>query len=140
MMTIESPRFGRMAVSPEKIIDFPRGLPAFEDLRRFTLLHPEGEAPKYFILQSLDDVEIAFHITDPAPWGFSYQIKLSDEESALLGEGEPGDFVVVVMLISTDTGGVRANLKAPLVLNLKTRRGLQHIFSTLDYQLSEPLS
>jgi len=137
MMTIESPRFGRLTVSPEKIIDFPRGLPGFEDLHRFTLLHPKGETPKYFVLQSLDDAEIAFHITDPAPWGFSYQIKLSDEESDLLGEGDPGDFVVVVMLIKTEHGHLRANLKAPLVINVKTRRGLQHIFSTLDYQPSE---
>lgn len=137
MMNIESPRFGRLTVSPEKIIDFPRGLPGFEQLRQFTLLHPEGEEPKYFILQSLEDVEVAFHIADPSPYGFSYQINLSDEEAALLGEGEAGDFVVVVMLISNPTGGVRANLKAPLVLNLRTRRGLQHIFSALDYQLSE---
>lgn len=134
MIKIDSPRFGTLEVEPSKVIEFPRGLPGFEDFRRFTLFHPEGEEPKYFILQSLDDPDVAFNIADPAVLGFNFEIALSDEESALLDLGDPAEAVVVVLLVK-EGSHLRANLKAPLVLNLRSRRGLQHLFASLNYEI-----
>ncbi|GAB2180135.1 flagellar assembly protein FliW [Denitratisoma sp. agr-D3] len=135
---IDSPRFGTLEVSPERIIDFPAGIPGFDEMHRFSLFHPEGEDPKYFILQCLDHPEVAFNIADPARFGFSYEIALSDEESAILGLDDPADAVVAVLLLKEAESGqpLRANLQAPLILNLKTRKGLQHVFSRLDYQVT----
>lgn len=136
-MTIESPRFGTLEVEPSKIIEFPGGLPGFEDCRRFTLFHPEGEDPKYFVLQSLDDPALAFHVADPARFGFNYEIQLSDEESAVLGLADPSTAVVAVMLTKEENGQpLRANLNAPLIINLETRRGIQHVFARLNYELT----
>lgn len=136
-MTIESPRFGTLEVEPSKIIEFPGGLPGFEDCHRFTLFHPEGEDPKYFVLQSLDDPALAFHVADPARFGFNYEIQLSDEESAVLGLADPSTAVVAVMLTKEDSGvPLRANLNAPLIINLETRRGIQHVFARLNYELT----
>jgi flagellar assembly factor FliW len=136
-MKIESPRFGTLEVEPEKIIEFPRGLPGFEECRRFTLFHPEGKDPKYFILQSLDDELVAFHLADPARFGFNYEIALSDEETALIGLDDPATGVVAVMLTKgSEADPVRANLNAPLVINLATRRGLQHVFARLNYEVT----
>lgn len=133
-MKIESPRFGTLEIEPEKIIEFPRGLPGFEDCRRFTLFHPEGEDPKYFILQSLDDPAIAFYLTDPARFDFSYQIALSDDEMQALLLTDPAEIVVAVILTKPDDAGpLTANLKAPLVLNLAAKRGIQHVFADLKY-------
>src|SRR3989338_3762066 len=81
-MKIESPRFGTLEVEPSRIIEFPRGLVGLEQCKRFSLFHPEGEQPSYFILQSLDDPELAFHIADPSHFGFGHEIILSDEEAA----------------------------------------------------------
>lgn len=137
---IESPRFGTLEVSPERVIEFPAGIPGFEEAKRFSLFHPEGDEPKYFVLQSLDIPDLAFHVTDPSRLGFSYEISLSDEESATIGMKDPSEAVVVVILAKE--GGVRAsaslqaNLNAPLIINLATRKGLQHVFSRLDYQIT----
>lgn len=137
---IDSPRFGTLEVSPERIIEFPVGLPGFEDSKRYSLFHPEGEEPKYFVLQSLDHPEVAFHVADPSRFGFTYEITLSDDESALIGVTNPADIVVAVMLLKEVRGlgdpSVRANLNAPLVINMATRKGLQHVFSRLDYQVT----
>lgn len=134
-MKIESPRFGTLDIEPTKIIEFPQGLPGFEDCRRFSLFHPEGEEPKFFILQSVDDAAIAFHVTDPALLGFSYEIDLSDEEMAAIGLADQGEAAVVVMLSKREgdpnQGSLHANLKAPLVINTRTQRGLQHFFTQL---------
>ncbi|MRR51975.1 MAG: flagellar biosynthesis protein FliW [Rhodocyclaceae bacterium] len=138
-MKIESPLYGSLDMEPSKIIEFPRGLPGFEDLRRFSLFHPEGEAPAYFILQSVDDPAVAFHVTDPVRFGFNYEISLSDEETETLALTDINDAAVVVILLRDGSGAgeapLRANLNAPLVLNVTARRGLQHIFTRLDYKV-----
>lgn len=136
-MKIESPRFGTLEVDPSKIIEFPRGLPGFEACRRFTLLDPPGDDPKYFVLQSLDDAAVAFHIADPARFGFSYEISLSDEDAAEIGLASPADAVVAVILSKAESAmPVSANLNAPLVINFAARRGLQHVFARLDYAVT----
>ncbi len=144
MIRIESPRYGSLEVDPERVIEFPAGLVGFEDCKRYTLFHPEDDAggergedaaPRYFILQSLDDPTVAFHIADPAVFGFDFEVKLSDEEAALLRLADPEKAAVVVIL-SRGGKGVRANLRAPLILNLDARLGLQHVFSGLEYDVS----
>lgn len=138
MMHIDSPRFGALEVEPSKIIEFPHGLPGFEDLKRYALLHPDGEAggaPSYFILQSVDDPAVAFHISDPARFGFNYEIALSDEDAAMIKLADPAAAAVVVMLVN-EGGGVRANLNAPLVINLEARLGVQHVFARLNYEVT----
>ncbi|MDI6745789.1 MAG: flagellar assembly protein FliW [Rhodocyclaceae bacterium] len=142
-MNIDTPNSGKLAVESDRIIEFPVGLAGFESCRRFTLFHPEtvGKVPpSYFILQSLDDPMIAFNIADPALFGFSYEIKLSDTESAALDLADPADAAVVVVLAKDEPtngdGTLRANLQAPLVLNLRARRGIQHVFARLNYQVT----
>lgn len=137
-MNIDTPSSAAIDVAPERIIEFPGGLAGFEDLRRYTLFHPEtaaGGMPSYFILQSIDDAAVAFNITDPAALGFIYEITLSDAESAALDLTDPAEAAVVVILVK-EAGQVRANLQAPLVLNLRARRGIQHVFSRLNYQVT----
>lgn len=137
-MNIDSPTSGSLGSAPERVIEFPVGLAGFEHLHRYSLFHPEteaGAAPKYFILQSLDDPDIAFNIADPALFGFNYEISLSDAESAALDLADPSEAAVVVILVK-DGGELRANLKAPLVVNTRTRRGIQHVFASLQYQVT----
>lgn len=137
MINIDSPRFGRLEVEPSRVIEFPVGLAGFEDCKRYTLFHPEDENPRYFILQSLDDSTVAFHIADPSLFGFNYEIELSDEEAALIALTDPANMAVVVILSKGDGAeAVRANLNAPLVLNLESRLGLQHVFSRLNYNVT----
>jgi flagellar assembly factor FliW len=143
-LKIESPRFGTLEVDPSRIIEFPKGLVGLEGCRRFSLFHAEGGEPTYFILQSLDDPAIAFHIADPAKFGFGYEIVLSDEEAADLdlAEGERSVSestaqIAVVVILSKESAGqpVSANLNGPLIINLDKRLGLQHVFVRLDYNL-----
>lgn len=139
-MQIESPRFGTLTVDPERVIEFPRGLVGFEDCRRYTLFHPEGDAPPYFILQSLDEPALAFHVADPEQFGFNHQVTLSDQEAAEIGLDNSPDAVAnvaVVVILVKESGyrPLRANLNAPLVINLDTRLGLQHVFTRLDFNV-----
>lgn len=128
-MRIDSPRFGSLEIDPNRIIEFPAGLPGFESLRRFSVFHKEdSDEPNYYILQSVDDPAMAFHIADPARFGCDYEIVLSDAETELIGLTDPADAVVAVMLLKDENlqPPLRVGLNAPLVINVRTRRGLQH--------------
>ena len=82
-MQVDTYLFGAVEVSPEKVITFPQGLPGFESSRQFMLVHAEGAAePASYTLQSLDDPALAFEIVDPASFGFSYELALSDADLA----------------------------------------------------------
>ena len=137
---ISSTRYGDIEVADDKIIEFPLGLAGFEDLRRFAFLHPESDQPKYYILQSMEDADVAFTIADPAVFGFSYEITLDDALNGVLAQADTpeavaDDAVLVILAKDNDSAPLRAVLKAPLILNLKTRRGVQHTFTRLDYTL-----
>jgi flagellar assembly factor FliW len=140
-MKIKSPRFGTLMVDPSHVIEFPQGLIGLEHCRRFALFHPERKKVGHFLLQSLEDPALAFHIGDPEQLGFAYQIVLSDEEAADLAirgaernVAKSAARLAVAVILSKESPGqpVRANLNGPLVINLDTRRGLQHVFVYLE--------
>jgi flagellar assembly factor FliW len=129
-MKVETYLFGAIEVSPEKTITFPNGLFAFENNKKFTLVHEEGKAdPTSFTLQSLDDSSVAFQIIDPTTLGFHYDLELSDEEDALLKSPAAEDVAVMIILFKESEGGsgINPNLRAPLIINLKERVGVQKL-------------
>jgi flagellar assembly factor FliW len=138
-MKVETFLFGSVEVNPEQVIEFPQGLVSFENNRRFMLIHETnvGQEPVSFTLQSLDSPHVAFQIIEPAALGFTYELALSDAETSLLGLSNPADTsgVAVLMILFKQengaTAGVGANLRAPLVINTKTRRGLQKLLTNL---------
>lgn len=134
-MKVETYLFGSVEVNPEKIITFPNGLVAFEDCKRFTLVHEEGkEQPSSYTLQSLDDPGLAFQIVDPTTLGFNYELALSDTENALLQSPAAEDVAVMQVLFKSESDGKAAispNLRAPLVINTRARIGLQKVMETL---------
>ena len=133
-MKITSPIVGEMEVSADRVIDFPSGLPGFENCRQFTLVHTaDHDAPRLFLLQCLDDPQVAFTVTTPDILGLNYEFTLGDDEVAALQLGSADD-ASVLLIVSRGEGAspVRANVMAPLVLNTATRRGLQKIIGKVD--------
>lgn len=134
-MKIDTYLFGSVEVNPEKVLTFPNGLVAFEDCKRFMLVHEESEGePISYTLQSLDDPALAFQIVDPTSLGFNYELALSDAEIALLQSPAADDVVVMQVLFKSEEGGraeISPNLRAPLVINTRARVGLQKVMETL---------
>lgn len=126
-------------VSPDHVFSFPAGLVGFEDSKRFTFFHEEGK-PTVFWLQSLDDPKLSFSVVPPELMNIEYQIELSDEDTALLQLADPADALVVVIIYrdaATDPSGkkIAANTRSPLVINGKTRIGMQKILRDVEPSL-----
>lgn len=137
-MKIESPLFGMFEVDDDHIIDFPAGLPGFEDCHRFTLIHEEGASPQVMQLQSVDQPDVVLSIAGPETLGINYDFTLSDAEVDSLKLTRPEDAVVAVVIRRADEdgkspseAGLRANFVAPLIINTASRIGLQKVFTRL---------
>jgi flagellar assembly factor FliW len=139
-MKITSPIVGEVEVSADRVIEFPAGLPGFEACRQFTLLHAaDNDAPKAFMLQSLNDPDVMFSVTTPDVLGLNYEFTLTDDEVAALQLSSADDVSLLLIVRHNDDAQnnpaespVRANLMAPLVLNTATRRGLQKVIGKVD--------
>lgn len=136
-MKVESPVFGALEVSADQIIEFPAGLPGFEDCRSFMLAHEEG-ATKILLLQSVDQPEVVFSVAPADALGVNYEFELSDDEAESIGLGNADDAAVAVIVRrrrdepdSPANARPQANFMAPLVINTATRKGLQKVITRL---------
>jgi flagellar assembly factor FliW len=126
-MTKIETRFGPLEIDPQTVLEFPQGLPGFEQCIRYKLLHEDRVDPQVMWLQSLDDADLVFSVIEAERLGLNYQIALTDEEEALLALKSPQDAVLLLILSRPEDGSapVAANTRAPLVINPLSRKGLQ---------------
>jgi len=59
-MTMIETRFGQVDIDPQTVLEFPQGLPGFEQFTRYKLLHEDKPNPQVMWLQSLDDADLMF--------------------------------------------------------------------------------
>lgn len=130
MMKIDIERLGltNVQVDPDTLFHFPEGIAGFEECKRFKLFHEEGST-RVFWLQSLDDAEVMFPIVTPEALDIEYEIELSDADCALIEMRDASDVAVVVIVYRNEAEGGRiaANTRSPVMLNLRSRKGMQKI-------------
>jgi flagellar assembly factor FliW len=131
-------RFGTVEVDENTLIEFPRGLIGFEQLRRFVILEgPEGTPLKW--LQSVEEPAVAFVIADPSAIVPDYIVRVRGEELDPLGLASPEDAAVaVIVTVPGYLENATCNLLGPIVFNVEKRLGLQVILDE-DYPLRHPI-
>ncbi len=134
-MKIDIERLGlkNVVVDPETLFAFPDGLAGFEHCKRFKLFHEEGK-PTVFWLQSVDDPDVMFPVVAPEQLDLEYQIELSDEDCSLIDLQDGADAAVVVIIYrdAAQDGKIAANAHSPVVLNLRSRKGMQKILKSIE--------
>jgi len=126
-MEVRTTRFGTVNINDDRVITFPKGLLGFPRHTKFCLLEP-GEDACFFWLQSMDDPQLAFVVTDPSLFVPDYSVSIRPEQMEELGLRaleEAQAFVIVNKVDRTLTG----NLQGPLVINTKTRQGEQLVLA-----------
>ena len=133
-MRVETERFGTLEIEEQEILRFPFGLPGFEHLKEFFLV-PVAKNPAFVWLQAVADPAVAFLLTDPFLFFPDYAVDLGDAETGLLEAAGP-DELCVYAVVTIPPEGVRemtANLLGPVVINRRSRRGLQVILDGSGY-------
>ncbi len=144
MPSADTKYFGSLNYREEAVLEFPQGLPAFEEETRFVLIEMPEHEPLVF-LQSLRQPGLCFLTFPILVVDRDYELEISAEDLARLeldsGAGlELGSDLLVLALISLHDGlSATANLMAPIVVNLRKRRGLQSIRQDRLYSHQHPV-
>ena len=137
MKKIET-RFGEVEYDPNNLLIFPTGLIGFPNLQSFIVMPNKKNGPLFWI-QSVDDPDIAFVLTDPTNFFLDYKVIPGDtERSSLQIDQEDDCFVLVVVTVPPDQK-ITLNLTAPILFTPKTNRAIQVILENTEYQCRTPL-
>ncbi len=127
-MVIKTRIFGEVTIDDDKMISFPNGIVGFPELTDFALIHDAEKGNQGGIrwLQSVQEPNFAMPVVDPLVIRTDYNPSVDDELLKVIGEGE--DLLVLVTItVPTDLKKMSINLKAPLVVNVETRKAVQVI-------------
>ena len=149
-MEIDSTRFGRLVIDEERVMTFPGGLLGFPDHARYALIQTSAENC-FFWLQSADDPNLAFVVTDPTVFFREYAVPLREETRADLlldddAEGGGGggttaaDPRLQVFVICNKVGDwLTGNLLGPIVVNTDNRLAQQVVLTEKKWTTRQPL-
>lgn len=134
-MLLQTRYFGEIEINEEDIINFPDGIPAFEDIKKFVIVeNPEKGVPFHW-LQGVDEGSLAFVIINPFLLKDDYDIELPKnaiEKLEIQSLEEVALYTIVV--VPEDISKMTANLRAPIVINSRTKKGKQVLLEDDRYQ------
>jgi flagellar assembly factor FliW len=119
------------------VIRFEEGIIGIPRARRFQLT--EREDSQIRVLRCLDIEGFALPVVDPRLADPGYQPELGPRVSSALGI-ENDDPVLVLAITTLEPGQPMANLRAPLVINVRRRTAAQVILDDRSIPLRAPVS
>lgn len=135
-ITFTSTRFGEFTVPADSVIEFPSGLIGFPRAQRYVILEHK---PPFSWLHSVDDPSLAFVVVDGFEFAQQLEMKppIGNKEIDFRDDDEFA--ILVIVTVRPDPRMTTANLKAPLFVNMRNRKGVQIIFDDPRYSTRFPL-
>lgn len=129
-------KFGELRLREDRLLAFPVGILGFSQCTVFGLTRmPENPESAILLLQSVNEPDLTFLVTDPTMMGLT--IAGADREEAIrdLGLEEKTTQMLVILRLyeNGDNYYLTANLKAPIFVDSETRVGYQYILQSKDY-------
>jgi flagellar assembly factor FliW len=142
MPKVYSRDFGAIDYQSGDPFVFPGGLPGFPNETAFLPVEVPEQIPLLY-LQSLATPDLCF-VSLPARCIVSdYDLSPNSDDYARIGlspDVRPGPQMLCLALVCfTEDGSAAANLRAPIIINLQNRTGIQTIQSDDRYPIRFPL-
>lgn len=136
-MVIKTKCFGEVDIADDKLITFDNGLLGFEEYKKFTIIYDvECQEDSISWLQSIDEPTLALPVISPLLVKPDYNPMVEDTLLAPLGAvSEENMAIFLVMTVPQDIELMSVNLKAPLVINADSKKGIQVIVENQDYPI-----
>ncbi len=136
-------RFGKVSINTAKAIHFAKGILGMPEKTRFCLTEfPIKRLPKFKLLQCADDDELAF-VTLPIDLTNEF-IKDEDLRDACRQQEMSPTQVAMLLIVSVhrrmDKVNLSVNARAPLLIDTKTMTAVQHVLSSNDYAIRQPIT
>lgn len=118
---------------------FEKGIPGFEDYKYFNV-NVIKDNEKFYSIVSKEDDNIGFISISPFEVKKDYEIDLDDEfVNELDIKSEKDVLVLCLITLGKTLKDSTANLKAPIIINIKNNRGRQLILQDDKYKIKESL-
>ena len=135
--SIDTP-FGVFPLDRAAAVEFPSGLPGFEQCGRFVLLAPEELGP-FSCLHAVEGPPASFLVIDPRLVLSDYRCALGTAELARLGAAETTVLLWLAIVSMGDDGQACVNLRAPIVVSPERMLGYQLMPHNGLYPVRHPL-
>jgi flagellar assembly factor FliW len=121
------------------VIELARPMPGFPEAQRFALEHLDEEGV-LGSLRSLEHEGLQFLVVPAAHFFPTYAPEVGDDVVADLGiEAVEEVLVLLVVHAGRNLASTTVNLRAPLLVNVRTRRAAQVILDDADLAVAVPL-
>ncbi|MFL0246793.1 flagellar assembly protein FliW [Candidatus Clostridium stratigraminis] len=138
-MKLNTKYHGIKEYKEDDVINFNKGIPGFEGLKKFILFSAE-ENEMFNILHSIEDDKIGLILTSPFTQFKDYEFELTDEKLKELGITSNEDVLVLnTVTLSSKLENITINLKAPFIININAKLGEQIILNNESYFIRQPL-
>jgi len=139
-MEIKTKAYGPLTIEPTDIITFQRGPIGFEDKHKFVLLGNPEVIETLVWLQSVEDEELAFVVAQPRFFRPDYNPSVHLDELEELDVKDEADLLVYsIITVPAEVNKMTANLRAPVVINVKNNRAGQIVLNDDRYKIKEPV-
>lgn len=138
-MKLNTKYHGMIDYEEKDIIIFKKGLPGFENLKKF-ILFPVEANEVFNILHSIEDEKIGIVVVSPFYSIQNYEFELSDEKiKELQIERKKDVLVLTTVTLNSRIENMTVNLKAPIVININKHLGEQIILDDSNYLIKYPI-
>lgn len=139
MIRVETTRFGTLEIPAATVIDFPGGLVGFPSETRFAFLQGAG-VDEIAHLQSLLTPAIALPVIDGSTFGPAYPHPGAAELAQAAGLPDGNLAVLVTISARSADQQLCANLLAPIVVDLTSRKAAQVVLDPRQYSTTAPVT
>lgn len=135
-MILKTVHFGEFELEEANVFHFEEGILGFPNDRKYVVIrNPEPGLP-FDWLQSVETPELAFVITDPFFFKSDYEFDVPETIQESLDIWDPGDVLIyAITVVAEDMKLSTINLRAPLILNTRTKMGCQMILENDSYSV-----
>lgn len=137
VMDVKQPDSGATQDIP--VIELVNAMPGFPDDLQFALVRLDDDGVLHGF-RSLAREDLQFVVVPPAPFYPDYAPEVDDDVAADLGIESTEDVVVLLVVKPGESlAETTVNLRAPIVVNVATRRASQVILEDAALPLAAPL-
>jgi len=135
-MLIKTKYFGPIEIKRDAIISFKDGIIGFPEEKEYVLLGQVDINSPFQFLQSITNEHLCFIVIPPFFFRKQYAVDLDEYViDELKIEDEKDVMIYAIVVVADKLEKSTANLKAPLIINMKSRRAKQIILENTDYKI-----
>ncbi|WP_446897245.1 flagellar assembly protein FliW [Clostridium sp. LBM24168] len=132
-MELRTKYHGTRHYEEKDVITFEKGIPGFEDLKKF-IIFPAEENNLFYIFQSIQNPDIGIVLISPFNVLDNYEFELDGDKLEELKIKSHKDVLVLnTVTLDRKLENITVNLKAPLIININCKIGEQIILDNEDY-------